>query len=224
MFFWQWHGRLRFQTLECPECWTTKTVTQPSPLWVLSGDDFISFTDVCWTDSFTRWMGMCKFADHLIHLLWTAPESIRDRQYSTASDVWSFGVVLWECATRGKSPYEDLDSLQGQFWNLSFDHQSFCAVALQVANGLRLSSPSQGMPKFTEMLNRCFGHFADRPTFNQLLQDVNELDIKVPPPPNASVQHRQESLLWHHALTWTFRYKDWIIYVTQIETLYVQRQ
>ena len=43
-----------------------------------------------------------------IPVRWMAPESITDRKYSTASDVWSFGVLCWEVHSYGAKPYADL--------------------------------------------------------------------------------------------------------------------
>jgi serine/threonine protein kinase len=39
-----------------------------------------------------------------------APESVLDRKYSVASDVWSFGVLMWEVFSRGERPYGNINA------------------------------------------------------------------------------------------------------------------
>lgn len=36
---------------------------------------------------------------------WTAPEAIAFRKFTSASDVWSYGVVMWEVVSYGERPY-----------------------------------------------------------------------------------------------------------------------
>lgn len=57
---------------------------------------------------------------------WTAPEAIAYRKFTSASDVWSFGVVMWEIVAYGERPY----------WNWS-NH----VVISEVDNGFRLPPP-----------------------------------------------------------------------------------
>ncbi|EPB71041.1 protein tyrosine kinase [Ancylostoma ceylanicum] len=56
----------------------------------------------------------CQIAG-VIPLRWLSPEAIRDNIYSTKSDVWAYGIVLWEIVTLGGFPYPtvcDKDMLQ----------------------------------------------------------------------------------------------------------------
>ena len=49
-----------------------------------------------------------KTSDDKVPVKWMAPESIRDRVYSSASDVWSYGVLCWEVFRMGERPYAEL--------------------------------------------------------------------------------------------------------------------
>ena len=44
-----------------------------------------------------------------------APESLKSLEFSTASDVWSFGLTMWEIFTQGAVPFADLQSSQELF-------------------------------------------------------------------------------------------------------------
>lgn len=43
-----------------------------------------------------------------IAIRWTAPEAITNRKFSSASDVWSYGIVMWEVMSYGERPYWDM--------------------------------------------------------------------------------------------------------------------
>ncbi|KAL6063116.1 Tyrosine-protein kinase receptor [Balamuthia mandrillaris] len=86
---------------------------------------------------------------------WMAPESIKDRVYSEKTDVWSFGVVLWEIASFGEMPYKQLTPMQ---------------VSVQVVTeDLRLEPPEGAPEVFGELMMECFEKRQDdRPSFKSL--------------------------------------------------------
>lgn len=61
-----------------------------------------------------------------IPVRWTAPEAIAFRKFTSASDVWSYGVVMWEVISYGERPY----------WNWSNQD-----VIKAVEKGYRLPPP-----------------------------------------------------------------------------------
>ena len=43
---------------------------------------------------------------------WTAPESCQYNRFTTKSDVWSFGILMYECITYGKTPYATMTNAE----------------------------------------------------------------------------------------------------------------
>lgn len=54
--------------------------------------------------SFSWWQG------GKIPIRWTAPEAIAYRKFTSASDVWSYGIVMWEVMSYGERPYWDMSN------------------------------------------------------------------------------------------------------------------
>lgn len=50
-----------------------------------------------------------------IPIRWTAPEAIAYRKFTSASDVWSYGIVMWEVMSYGERPYWDMSNQDVSF-------------------------------------------------------------------------------------------------------------
>ncbi|KAL4658580.1 ephrin type-A receptor 8 [Arapaima gigas] len=96
-----------------------------------------------------------------IPIRWTAPEAIAYRKFSSASDVWSYGVVMWEVMSYGERPY----------WNLTNRD-----VIKSVEEGYRLPSP-MGCPGalYTLMLDCWQKDRNERPKFCQIVTVLDKL-------------------------------------------------
>ncbi|XP_054152911.1 mitogen-activated protein kinase kinase kinase 9-like [Oppia nitens] len=92
---------------------------------------------------------------------WMSPEVIKSSTFSKASDVWSYGIVVWEILT-GETPYKGIDAL---------------AVAYGVAmNKLTLPIPSSCPPEFKELLESCWDQTPhNRPGFEAILNSLTEI-------------------------------------------------
>ncbi|KAK3749501.1 hypothetical protein QZH41_013481, partial [Actinostola sp. cb2023] len=110
---------------------------------------------------------------------WMAPEVIRTSTFSFASDVWSYGVLLWELLT-GQVPYRDVEAL---------------AVAYGVAmNSLTLPIPSTCPEILQTLMNDCWHQDPHkRPSFKTILQDLEEIsDSNIMTDQNDSFRSMQE--------------------------------
>ncbi|KAM8904120.1 mitogen-activated protein kinase kinase kinase 10 [Spinachia spinachia] len=93
---------------------------------------------------------------------WMAPEVIKVSLFSKSSDVWSFGVLLWELLT-GEVPYREIDAL---------------AVAYGVAmNKLTLPVPSTCPEPFAQLLGECWSpNPRSRPSFTNILKRLQAIE------------------------------------------------
>ncbi|XP_068581368.1 vascular endothelial growth factor receptor 2 isoform X1 [Cebidichthys violaceus] len=100
--------------------------------------------------------------DARLPLKWMAPETIFDRVYTTQSDVWSFGVLLWEIFSLGASPYPGvcIDEL-------------FCR---RLKEGTRMRPPDYATTEIYQTMLDCWlDRPTDRPTFAELVEHLGNL-------------------------------------------------
>ncbi|XP_063792778.1 tyrosine-protein kinase ABL1 isoform X2 [Pseudophryne corroboree] len=87
---------------------------------------------------------------------WTAPESLAYNKFSIKSDVWAFGVLLWEIATYGLSPYPGIDLSQ---------------VYELLEKDYRMERPEGCPEKVYELMRACWQwNPLDRPSFAEIHQ------------------------------------------------------
>ena len=86
---------------------------------------------------------------------WAAPEVLLESRYSSKSDVWALGVVVWEVFSQGALPFSSLTSAED--------------VAVFVVGGGRLDRPAGCASDLAGLMRSCWRRRAsDRPTFAAL--------------------------------------------------------
>ncbi|XP_027544368.1 tyrosine-protein kinase Fes/Fps isoform X2 [Neopelma chrysocephalum] len=93
-----------------------------------------------------------------IPVKWTAPEALNYGRYSSESDVWSFGILLWEAFSLGAIPYANLSNQQ---------------TREAVEQGVRLDPPEQCPEEVYQLMQRCWEYDPHkRPSFSTIHQDL----------------------------------------------------
>ncbi|RLU26184.1 hypothetical protein DMN91_002350 [Ooceraea biroi] len=92
---------------------------------------------------------------------WMAIESIRDRIFSTQSDIWSFGIVLWEFFTLAKIPYPGMEA-DKQYQKL--------------IEGYRMEKPEYATSEVHDIMLHCWKAKPTlRPSFTDLAKNIGDL-------------------------------------------------
>jgi FMS-like tyrosine kinase 1 len=85
---------------------------------LLAEDNVIKICDFGLARSMYKSENYKKQGEAPLPFKWLALESISDHVFSTYSDVWAFGVVLWELFTLGKVPYTGMEANQNLYYKL----------------------------------------------------------------------------------------------------------
>ncbi|XP_053700193.1 ephrin type-A receptor 7 isoform X2 [Synchiropus splendidus] len=127
----------------------------PAAVYTTSGKmlDLMVFTPV--TDlRFTEQGGK-------IPVRWTAPEAIQYRKFTSASDVWSYGIVMWEVMSYGERPYWDMSNQD---------------VIKAIEEGYRLPAPMDCPPGLHQLMLDCWQKDrAERPKFDQIVGILDKM-------------------------------------------------
>ncbi|PFX29108.1 Platelet-derived growth factor receptor alpha [Stylophora pistillata] len=116
---------------------------------------------------------------------WMAPESVLDSIFTTKSDIWSYGILLWEMATMGGVPYPTLTNSE---------------VCRLLKTGYRMERPDMCSDEVYELMTECWREEpAARPSFHQLIERLELIISKDTPYFDFSKQ--DESRSYYNILT-----------------------
>nr|XP_055045472.1 tyrosine-protein kinase TXK isoform X1 [Misgurnus anguillicaudatus] len=92
---------------------------------------------------------------------WSPPEVLHFNKFSNKSDVWSFGVLMWEVFSEGKIPFENRSNVE---------------VVEEVTQGGRLYRPHRASGPIYNIMYKCWHERPHgRPSFSDLLQDIRQI-------------------------------------------------
>ncbi|XP_023646310.2 ephrin type-A receptor 3-like [Paramormyrops kingsleyae] len=112
-----------------------------------------------------------------IPIRWTAPEAIAYRKFTSASDVWSYGIVMWEVVSYGERPY----------WEMSNQD-----VIKAIDEGYRLPAPMDCPLVLHQLMLHCWEKGrSERPKFCQIVSTLEQL-IRSP----GSLKQLANSTIW----------------------------
>lgn len=101
-----------------------------------------------------------KCGDGRLPVKWMAPEALFDRKYTSKTDVWAYGVLLWEIFTLGGNPYPSVP-VEDLFHKLRQGH--------------RMGKPPYGGDEMYQIMCNCWQQVPNqRPTFKQLVQELDQ--------------------------------------------------
>ncbi|XP_019755170.2 focal adhesion kinase 1 [Dendroctonus ponderosae] len=113
----------------------------------------------------SRWMGQeqsyYRASKGKLPIKWMSPESINFRRFTTASDVWMFGVCIWEILMLGVKPFQGVKNND---------------VIGKIENGERLPLPENCPPRLYSLMSQCWSYEpSKRPSFKDIKEILQEI-------------------------------------------------
>ena len=129
---------------------------------LLASDNVVKICDFGLAKDCYKYDEYVKKGDGLLPIKWMAIESIRDKVFTTKSDVWSFAILCWEFFTLGRNPYPGL-KIDEDFYK-------------KLISGYRMECPEYCPEYFYEQfINPCWqAEPEDRPDFAHLAESLGE--------------------------------------------------
>ena len=127
----------------------------------------------------------------LVAVRWTALEAILYKRFNSASDVWSFGVLLWEIMSFAAKPYEGIELVP---------------LVRQLGTGYRMSAPANCPEQIYQLMSSCWLQDPDqRPKFSQIhlsLKKMIESHFEDKKINRLSVSHQADQLGYSSVRDW----------------------
>ena len=97
----------------------------------------------------------------LIPVRWLAPECLKEGKYNTSTDVWAYGILMWEIFAYGRQPYSGLNDVE------AYD----CVTSYQL-----LEKPKECPDTVYQLMERCWNkESSSRPSFSEILTSLNDM-------------------------------------------------
>lgn len=112
----------------------------------------------------SRLDGQCSLSDdNEIPVKWAAPEVLNGDDITSKSDVWSFGILMWEIFSKGKTPYSEVNMGCDDFYNILLE-------------GIREIPPAETPVECKDMMTKCWNISPDdRDDFKTIQSNLEDI-------------------------------------------------
>jgi serine/threonine protein kinase len=101
-----------------------------------------------------------KNSNKRLPVKWMSPESLETQIFNTKTDIWSYGVLVWELITRGITPYPHVDNVY---------------ILNHLKQGYRLTKPEYCPQSIYSILSNCWSRNPrSRPEFSELCEQLRQ--------------------------------------------------